>query len=152
MTRKFSTISIFAILVANILFSGCSDKKSEQAQEQRLRREQAQEKEFLQKKPFEILVADRFRKKGSGKTTIKWESNRNIPLAIEACDKNGEGMHWEVEPVCLENGHCLYQISFTAPLGSETYLTFYDPEGRAFLKTSFYTPDIETMVLTEEIF
>ena len=136
------------------MLSGCMDEKTLQARRLQIQQEEQKEKERvrIRKKPFDILSAESTRKKGSGEITVRWESNRDIPLKLDVEDKNGDGITYNIKPRCFENGHCFYDVSFHVPMGRSAYLTFYDPRGKIVLEWTIHVPDLETMVLTDEVF
>lgn len=153
-----SLSALFVFFVAISCF-GCESKEMAKARELQLQEEirkakqaEVQEFEKIRKAPFMILGYRISREKGTGEITVQWESNRNKPLKLDVLDRDGEGLTYKTEPVCKENGHCFYEVTFHVGFGRDVYLTFYDPRGKVVCEESMHVPRLETMILTDEIF
>ena len=163
MAKLVRIFSVLFFCVICFMFTGCIDEKVLKArmlqakqeklqEEERIKQENLQEKERIKNEPFDILTVESTRKKGSGEISIRWESNRDVPLKLDVLDRNDDGLTYTIKPTCLENGHCVYDVSFCAPIGRNVYLTFYSPKGNVFLEHTIHVPDLEDMVLNEEVF
>ena len=152
MKRIFRMFSGLLLLLVCFVNFGCVDKKAEIAAQQRAEQEKLQEREKMKKGSFKIFNAESHRKRQSGDYTITWESNRNVPLKLDVCDEDGDGITYTAEPTCLDNGHCIYSVHIHVPSGVTAYLTFYNNKNKSVIESSVYTPTLEEMILTEEIF